>query len=205
MKKAMSFVTVCLLFLCAVLGGCGKKAAEEPAKKAAKADVSQLEIKISDKAVTEMQLGESLSCRDGQVTDTTVDEKETTHNGLLSVNRIGVDNTLAEVLSAFSVAPGQASIGYEYDVYGDGTTEMGSEIYSGTLPDMQKLSALDVTVSLYFHRLTDNKWAVIDLNQNKIEDFSQVLAVTFDAEGVHELYGKNPGTVFSVTCTLFEN
>lgn len=204
MKKTTVLFTVCLLALCFVLGGCGKKAGKAENKPIQKLDVSALGIKALGEPVTEMQLGESLSCRDGQVTDTTVDEKETTHNGLLSVNRIGVDNTLADVLSAFSVAPGQASIDYEYDPYGDGCTEIGSEIYSGTLPDMQKLSALDVTVSVYYHYDNGN-WNIVDLNKNNIEDLSPVFAVTFDAEGVNELYGKNPGTVFSVTCTLFEN
>ena len=76
--------------------------------------------------------------------------------------RLGV--SLDYFMDAYHVQPNYAHLNYEYDPYGDGTTDIANEVYTGTLPDWKQKKILDLCISLAYIQ-EDGQWQL--MNQSK--------------------------------------
>lgn len=184
MKRFLSGIVI-FSVLCLSLCSCGK---------------SGIEIKLGEIPIENLKSGERYCCMEGE-TIHSISEEENSEEGELSVNGIMCNDTLKKVIKKLGIKKGQASFDYEYDNSGDGCTEMGSEIYNGKIPDAKKLSALDLALNVYYYK-ENGKWKIINLNDSELSDYKDVLRVCFDAEGVHNLYGRKSGEIFMVECEL---
>ena len=61
-------------------------------------------------------------------------------------------------------------LNYEYDPYGDGTTDIASETYTGTLPDWEKKKILDLCISLAYIQ-EDGQWTLMDQSKQSYSDY----------------------------------
>lgn len=77
---------------------------------------------------------------------------------------IGLGVSLDYFMDAYHVQPNYAHLNYEYDPYGDGTTDIANEVYTGTLPDWKQKKILDLCISLAYIQ-EDGQWQL--MNQSK--------------------------------------
>lgn len=190
MKKFIA-ILLCLAFVTILFTGCGKY------------DVSSFNIKLGDKDINRLDLYESLYYRDGETSTSYKDTEKRCDSETLTVCGIGEDDTIEEAIKALNVEPGFACIEYEYDPYGDGCTELESCVYDGTIPSCEELSALDLVLSIYYAYI-DFNWYQINLSGEELTKYPRVLKISFDSEGVHDLYGKKTGEIFSVECSMLD-
>lgn len=193
MKKSVA-VWLALFTVFALLSGCGK-----PDKKML--DVSAFDIKKGDETVKEIAEQESIFYRDGETVITYKEVEGKPVAKKLTVCGIGENNTIEDVIKALNIEIGKASFDYEYDPYGDGCTEVGSAVYDGTLPSYEQLSVLDMVLNVYYIQ-KDGEWTAVDLKSDSLDNYPVILKISFDTEGVHDLYGKNKGEIFSLECAV---
>lgn len=83
---------------------------------------------------------------------------------------IGLGVSLDYFMDAYHVQPNYAHLNYEYDPYGDGTTDIANEVYTGTLPDWKQKKILDLCISLaYIHE--DGQWQLMDQSKQSYSEY----------------------------------
>ena len=83
---------------------------------------------------------------------------------------IGLGVSLDYFMDTYHVQPNYAHLNYEYDSYGDGTTDIASETYTGTLPDWEKKKILDLCISLAYIQ-EDGQWTLMDQSKQSYSDY----------------------------------
>ena len=83
---------------------------------------------------------------------------------------IGLGVSLDYFLDAYHVQPNYAHLNYEYDPYGDGTTDIANEVYTGTLPDWKQKKILDLCISLAYIQ-EDGQWQLMDQSKQSYSEY----------------------------------
>ena len=78
---------------------------------------------------------------------------------------IGLGVSLDYFMDAYHVQPN-----YEYDPYGDGTTDIANEVYTGTLPDWKQKKILDLCISLAYIQ-EDGQWQLMDQSKQSYSEY----------------------------------
>ena len=73
-------------------------------------------------------------------------------------------------MDAYHVQPNYAHLNYEYDPYGDGTTDIANEVYTGTLPDWKQKKILDLCISLAYIQ-EDGQWQLMDQSKQSYSEY----------------------------------
>lgn len=187
---------ICAIFACLLCAFCLAGCTDTPAANA----VAQFDIRADGERLKPLTAGVYCAGADGEVT-VTENETETVTPGELTVCGIGCGNTLHEALTALGIRAGYARFDYEYDPYGDGCTALGDCVYDGTIPSSEELSALDMVLTVYYTG-ENGTYEPVDLTAHDLTEYPELLLLRFCAEGVHELYGQEPGNIFSVECGI---
>lgn len=83
---------------------------------------------------------------------------------------IGLGVSLDYFMDAYAVQANYAHLNYEYDPYGDGTTDIANETYTGTLPDWEKKNLLDLCISLAYIQ-EDGQWQLMDQSKQSYSEY----------------------------------
>ncbi len=83
---------------------------------------------------------------------------------------IGLGVSLDYFMDAYHVQPNYAHLNYEYDPYGDGTTDIANEVYAGTLPDWKQKKILDLCISLAYIQ-EDGQWQLMDQSKQSYSEY----------------------------------
>lgn len=83
---------------------------------------------------------------------------------------IGLGVSLDYFMDAYHVQPNYAHLNYEYDPYGDGTTDIANEVYTGTLPDWKLKKILDLCISLAYIQ-EDGQWQLMDQSKQSYSEY----------------------------------
>ena len=83
---------------------------------------------------------------------------------------IGLGVSLDYFMDAYHVQPNYAHLNYEYDPYGDGTTDIANEVYTGTLPDWKQTKILDLCISLAYIQ-EDGQWQLMDQSKQSYSEY----------------------------------
>ena len=83
---------------------------------------------------------------------------------------IGLGVSLDYFMDAYHVQPNYAHLNYEYDPYGDGTTDIANEVYTGTLPDWKQKKILDLCISLAYIQ-EDGQWQLMDQSKQSYSEY----------------------------------
>ena len=83
---------------------------------------------------------------------------------------IGLGVSLDYFMDAYYVQPNYAHLNYEYDPYGDGTTDIANEVYTGTLPDWKQKKILDLCISLAYIQ-EDGQWQLMDQSKQSYSEY----------------------------------
>lgn len=83
---------------------------------------------------------------------------------------IGLGVSLDYFMEAYAVQANYAHLNYEYDPYGDGTTDIANETYTGTLPDWEKKNLLDLCISLAYIQ-EDGQWQLMDQSKQSYSEY----------------------------------
>ena len=83
---------------------------------------------------------------------------------------IGLGVSLDYFMDAYHVQPNSAHLNYEYDPYGDGTTDIANEVYTGTLPDWKQKKILDLCISLAYIQ-EDGQWQLMDQSKQSYSEY----------------------------------
>ena len=83
---------------------------------------------------------------------------------------IGLGVSLDYFMDAYHVQPNYAHLNYEYDPYGDGTTDIANEVYTGTLPDWKQKKILDLCISLAYIQ-EDGQWQLMDQSRQSYSEY----------------------------------
>lgn len=83
---------------------------------------------------------------------------------------IGLGVSLDYFMDAYHVQPNYAHLNYEYDTYGDGTTDIANEVYTGTLPDWKQKKILDLCISLAYIQ-EDGQWQLMDQSKQSYSEY----------------------------------
>ncbi len=83
---------------------------------------------------------------------------------------IGLGVSLNYFMDAYHVQPNYAHLNYEYDPYGDGTTDIANEVYTGTLPDWKQKKILDLCISLAYIQ-EDGQWQLMDQSKQSYSEY----------------------------------
>ena len=83
---------------------------------------------------------------------------------------IGLGVSLDYFMDAYHVQPNYAHLNYEYDPYGDGTTDIANEVYTGTLPDWKQKKILDLFISLAYIQ-EDGQWQLMDQSKQSYSEY----------------------------------
>ena len=83
---------------------------------------------------------------------------------------IGLGVSLDYFMDAYHVQPNYAHLNYEYDPYGDGTTDIANEVYTGTLPDWKQKKILDLCISLDYIQ-EDGLWQLMDQSKQSYSEY----------------------------------
>ncbi len=83
---------------------------------------------------------------------------------------IGLGVSLDYFMDAYHVQPNYAHLNYEYDSYGDGTTDIANEVYTGTLPDWKQKKILDLCISLAYIQ-EDGQWQLMDQSKQSYSEY----------------------------------
>ena len=83
---------------------------------------------------------------------------------------IGLGVSLDYFMDAYQVQPNYAHLNYEYDPYGDGTTDIANEVYTGTLPDWKQKKILDLCISLAYIQ-EDGQWQLMDQSKQSYSEY----------------------------------
>lgn len=83
---------------------------------------------------------------------------------------IGLGVSLDYFMDAYHVQPSYAHLNYEYDPYGDGTTDIANEVYTGTLPDWKQKKILDLCISLAYIQ-EDGQWQLMDQSKQSYSEY----------------------------------
>lgn len=83
---------------------------------------------------------------------------------------IGLGVSLDYFMDAYHVQPNYAHLNYEYDPYGDGTTDIANEVYTGTLPDWKQKKILDLCISLAYIQ-EDDQWQLMDQSKQSYSEY----------------------------------
>ena len=83
---------------------------------------------------------------------------------------IGLGVSLDYFMDAYHVQPNYAHLNYEYDPYGDGTTDIANEVYTGTLPDWKQKKILDLCISLAYIQ-EDGQWQLMDQSKQSYREY----------------------------------
>ena len=83
---------------------------------------------------------------------------------------IGLCVSLDYFMDAYHVQPNYAHLNYEYDPYGDGTTDIANEVYTGTLPDWKQKKILDLCISLAYIQ-EDGQWQLMDQSKQSYSEY----------------------------------
>jgi len=83
---------------------------------------------------------------------------------------IGLGVSLGYFMDAYHVQPNYAHLNYEYDPYGDGTTDIANEVYTGTLPDWKQKKILDLCISLAYIQ-EDGQWQLMDQSKQSYSEY----------------------------------
>ena len=83
---------------------------------------------------------------------------------------IGLGVSLDYFMDAYHVQPNYAHLNYEYDPYGDGTTDIANEVYTGTLPDWKQKKILDLCNSLAYIQ-EDGQWQLMDQSKQSYSEY----------------------------------
>ena len=88
------------------------------------------------------------------------------------VTSAGIDLgvSLDYFMDAYHVQPNYAHLNYEYDPYGDGTTDIANEVYTGTLPDWKQKKILDLCISLAYIQ-EDGQWQLMDQSKQSYSEY----------------------------------
>ena len=89
--------------------------------------------------------------------------------GVSSAGR-GGGVSLDYFMDAYHVQPNYAHLNYEYDPYGDGTTDIANEVYTGTLPDWKQKKILDLCISLAYIQ-EDGQWQLMDQSKQSYSEY----------------------------------
>ena len=83
---------------------------------------------------------------------------------------IGLGVSLDYFMDAYHVQPNYAHLNYEYDPYGDGTTDIANEVYTGTLQDWKQKKILDLCISLAYIQ-EDGQWQLMDQSKQSYSEY----------------------------------
>lgn len=83
---------------------------------------------------------------------------------------IGLGVSLDYFMDAYHVQPNYAHLNYEYDPYGDGTTDIANEVYTGILPDWKQKKILDLCISLAYIQ-EDGQWQLMDQSKQSYSEY----------------------------------
>ena len=83
---------------------------------------------------------------------------------------IGLGVSLDYFMDAYHVQPNYAHLNYKYDPYGDGTTDIANEVYTGTLPDWKQKKILDLCISLAYIQ-EDGQWQLMDQSKQSYSEY----------------------------------
>lgn len=83
---------------------------------------------------------------------------------------IALGVSLDYFMDAYHVQPNYAHLNYEYDPYGDGTTDIANEVYTGTLPDWKQKKILDLCISLAYIQ-EDGQWQLMDQSKQSYSEY----------------------------------
>ena len=83
---------------------------------------------------------------------------------------IGLGVSLDYFMDAYHVQPNYAHLNYEYDPYGDGTTDIANEVYTGALPDWKQKKILDLCISLAYIQ-EDGQWQLMDQSKQSYSEY----------------------------------
>ena len=83
---------------------------------------------------------------------------------------IGLGVSLDYFMDAYHIQPNYAHLNYEYDPYGDGTTDIANEVYTGTLPDWKQKKILDLCISLAYIQ-EDGQWQLMDQSKQSYSEY----------------------------------
>ena len=83
---------------------------------------------------------------------------------------IGLGVSLDYFMDAYHVQPNYAHLNYEYDPYGDGTTDIANEVYTATLPDWKQKKILDLCISLAYIQ-EDGQWQLMDQSKQSYSEY----------------------------------
>ena len=83
---------------------------------------------------------------------------------------IGLGVSLDYFMDAYHVQPNYAHLNYEYDPYGDGTTDIANEVYTGTLPDWKQKKILDLCISMAYIQ-EDGQWQLMDQSKQSYSEY----------------------------------
>ena len=83
---------------------------------------------------------------------------------------IGLGVSLDYFMDAYHVQPNYAHLNYEYDPYGDGTTDIANGVYTGTLPDWKQKKILDLCISLAYIQ-EDGQWQLMDQSKQSYSEY----------------------------------
>ena len=83
---------------------------------------------------------------------------------------IGLGVSLDYFMDAYHVQPNYAHLNYEYDPYGDGTTDIANEVYTGTLPDWKQKKISDLCISLAYIQ-EDGQWQLMDQSKQSYSEY----------------------------------
>ena len=83
---------------------------------------------------------------------------------------IGLGVSLDYFMDAYHVQPNYAHLNYEYDPYGDGTTDIANEVYTGTLPNWKQKKILDLCISLAYIQ-EDGQWQLMDQSKQSYSEY----------------------------------
>lgn len=198
MKKSGFILFIVTVLTCILLTSCGGNIGDSAKE--------FLDLKNGDAALDiDLKSGACISYMKGnsiEISD--ADDNYDYVDGELSIKGITLDDTIESVMKKLDVKPGFASFNYEYDPYGDGCTEIGDEIYDGNVVDMEKVSALDLSLQVAYYKDGDS-WTPIDYTKHGLDDFADVIVINVTFNGVHELYGDTPGTVFMLDARLLHS
>lgn len=89
---------------------------------------------------------------------------------------IGLGVSLDYFMDAYHVQPNYAHLNYEYDPYGDGTTDIANEVYTGTLPDWKQKKILDLCISLAYIQ-EDGQWQLMDQSKQSYSEYEGICIV----------------------------
>lgn len=177
---ALSLVSVLLLSGC----GAGSAGSASSTPTSAISERSLLQLTIGSEAVTlepeqryfSWSQGEAGSGTEHFDLNTEAVVRDWDKKTMVTSAGVGLGASLDYFMDAYAVQPNYAHLNYEYDPYGDGTTDIANETYTGALPDWEKKNILDLCISLAYIQ-EDGQWQLMDQSKQSYSEYEGACVV----------------------------